>query len=329
MLPAAALFTILAAPPGTAPADPGLAALRNEITRIANDAHGVVGASVVDVSSGQSVSLHGTERFPMASVFKLPVAIVLLERVDAGVLTLDEKLPVTRGDLRPRGPVFERWKPGLSLTVGELLDDMMVASDNSAADLLVRRLGGTKDVRDGLVRLGLSGIDVEETELEMWLLSDGVTETPPDLRMTPEALRARVAKVPAGDRKKAEQAYEKKPRNAATPDALSRLLVRLEKRELLSPASTDRLLSAMRRCATGDRRIRAGVSKGSEVFDKTGTIGRCANDVALVRLPGGPMLAISVFLRSSYLGEAEREAVLAKVAWAACRTFAHPDSPPR
>jgi len=315
------LLSLLAAPPAAPGEDARIRTLRSELARIADDSDGTLGVSVVDVASGRNVSHSGADRFPMASVFKLPVAVVLLRRVDAGALRLDEKLPIVRGDLRPRGPVYERWKPGLSLTVGELLDDMMVASDNSAVDLLVRRLGGTKAVREGLSALGLSGINVDATELEMWLLSDGIPEIPPDLRMTPEALTARIAKVPAGDRKKAEQAFEKKPRNVATPEALTRLLVRLEKKELLSPASTDRLLSAMRRCATGDRRIRAGVPKGSEVFDKTGTIGRCANDVGLVRLPGGPTLAISVLLRGSYLGDAEREAVAAKVARAAASTF--------
>lgn len=315
------LLPLLAAPPAAPTDEARLRTLKGEIARIADDSDGTLGVSIVDVASGKSVSHAGGDRFPMASVFKLPLAVVLMKRVDAGTLTLDEKLPVTRGDLRPRGPLYDRWKPGLSLPIGELLDDMMIASDNSATDLLIRRLGGTKTVQDGLSALGLSGIVVDATELEMWLLSDGVREIPRDLRMTPEELRKKVDAVPAADRKKAEQAFEKSPKDAGTPDALARLLVRLEKKELLSASSTDRLLSAMKRCATGDRRIRAGVPPGSEVFDKTGTIGRCVNDVGLVRLPGGRTLAIAVFLKSSYLGEAEREAVLAKVAKAAAAAF--------
>jgi len=224
------LLPLLAAPPAAPPDDARLRTLKEEIVRIADDSDGTLGASIVEVASGRSVSYQGGVRFPMASVFKLPVAVVLLKRVDAGALKLDEKLPIERGDLRPRGPVFERWKPGLSLTIGELLDDMMVASDGSAADLLVRRLGGTKAVREGLSALGLSGIDVNATELEVSLLSSGVTEIPESLRMTPEALKERVGKVPAGKRMKAERAFEKSPRNAATPEALSRLLVRLEKK---------------------------------------------------------------------------------------------------
>lgn len=316
-----ALLALLATPPAAAPSDAAAASLRSTILRIADDVDGTVGVSVVHIPSGRSFSYGGAEKFPMASVFKLPVAVVLLSRVDAGALKLDEKLPVTRGDLRPPGPVLERWTPGLSLTVGELLDEMMVASDNSAVDLLIRRLGGTKAVRDGLAALGLSGIDVDATELEMMLRFRGIQGSPVGLRMTPEELKTKTGKVSEAARKKAAARFEKAPLDAATPDALARLLVRLEKRELLSAASADRLLSAMRRCATGDRRIRAGVPKGSEVFDKTGTIGRCMNDVGLVRLPGGPTLAISVLIRSSYVDEKTREALIAEVARAAALAF--------
>jgi beta-lactamase class A len=328
-VPPFVLLSLLAGPPAVPAGEPALRALKVDLARIADDSDGMLGVSVVEVASGRSVSHQGGDRFPMASVFKLPVAVVLLRRVDDGALKLDERLAVTRGDLRPFGPIADGWKPGLSLTTGELLDDMMVASDNTAVDLLIRKLGGTTAVRAELSALGLDGIDVDATELEMMFRFRGISGVPADQRITPEELKKRTDAVPAAERKRAERAFEKSPSNAATPDALARLLVRLEKRELLSPASTDRLLSAMKRCATGERRIRAGVPKGSEVFDKTGTIGRCANDVALVRLPGGPTLAISVFLRSSYRSEPEREAVAAKVAQAACRAFAHPRLPPR
>ncbi len=320
-MPALVLLALLAAPAAAPSEDPRIRTLRTDLARIADASDGTLGVSITDLATSRNVSVRGGEQFPMASVVKLPVAVVLLSRVDAGALRLDEKLPVTRGDLRPPGPVLDRWKPGLSLTLGELLDDMMIESDNTAVDLLIRRLGGTKAVRETLSALGLAGIEVDATELEMLLRFRGIRDVPPDLRMTPEELKKRTERVPAADRKRAEMAFEKAPLDTATPDALTRLLVRLEKKELLSADSTERLCSAMRRCATGSRRIRAGVPKGSEVLDKTGTIGRSVNDVGLVRLPGGPTLAISIFLRSSYLPEAEREGVLAQAARAAAAAF--------
>ncbi len=90
---------------------------------------------------------------------------------------------------------------------------------------------------------------------------------------------------------------------------------------LLSRPSTDRILDAMRRCATGDRRLRAGVPKGTEVLDKTGTVGRCANDAGIVRLPDGTHLAIVVFTRGGR-NAGSREEAIARVARAAWQAFA-------
>jgi beta-lactamase class A len=329
LLSVSALIALLAAPVRPTPADPALASLRNEITRIADDADGTVGVSIVHLPTGKSVSLRGTEPFPMASVFKLPVAVAVLRRVDAGKLKLDEALPVVKGDLRPRGPLFERFKPGMSVPVAELLDDMLVASDGSAADLLIRRLGGTKVVADELSGLGLKGIDVSLTELEIALLGAGVKEKPKDFRMTPEQLKKATENPSEKTRRHAQKAFETGKWNGATPEGLTTLLVRLDKGDLLSRASTDRILAAMRRCATGDRRIRAGVPKGTEVFDKTGTMGRTANDVGLVRLPGGGTLAVSVLIRSSFVGEKEREDVIARIAAAAFSAFSRGGAPTR
>ncbi len=298
-----------------------MAPLKNEILRIADDADGVVGVSLRELPAGRSLSIRGSERFPMASVFKLPVAVAVLARVDAGKLKLDEALPVVRGDLRPRGPLVESFKPGMSVPVSRLLDDMLIDSDGSAADLLIRRLGGTKAVQEQLKALDLAGIDVSLTELQVTLLSNGVTETPPELRMTPEQLKKRLAKVPAEGKRRGRSHFEKRMENTASPEALTALLDRLRKGSLLKPPSTERLLSAMRRCRTGDARIRAGVPKGTEVWDKTGTIGRCANDVGLVRLPGGSTLAITVMVRSAFVDEKTRDAVIARIAGAAWTAF--------
>jgi len=316
------LLPLLASPPPAAPVSAAaVRRLESELSRISDDSDGTLGAVVVDVASGTAASLGGGDRFPMASVMKLPVAVAVLKKVDGGAVRIDERIAVGRGDLRPFSPIADRWKPGLSLAVGELIDDMIVASDNTAVDLLIRRLGGTSAVRESLAGLGLAGIEVDATELEMILRFRGIREVPPDQKMTPETLKRKTDAVPEAERMKAEFAFEKSPVDVATPEALARLLVRLWKRELLSAPSTDRLFSAMKRCATGDRRIRAGVPKGSEVFDKTGTIGRSANDVGIVRLPNGRTLAVVVLLKNAYVGEAEREAVSAKVAKAAAAAF--------
>src|SRR5262249_16376869 len=78
---------------------------------------------------------------------------------------------------------------------------------------------------------------------------------------------------------------------------------------------------------TGDRRIRALLPPGTQVFDKTGTAGRSANDVGLVRLPDGRELAIAIFVKSSTKPQEAREKTIAAIARAAYHGFVNPPAP--
>ena len=102
---------------------------------------------------------------------------------------------------------------------------------------------------------------------------------------------------------------------------MAALLARLFRGELLSRPDTDRVLDAMRRCATGATRLRAGLPKGTEVFDKTGTARSCANDVGIATLPDGTHLVVAVFTRGGR-DAAARDGAIASVARAAWETFA-------
>src|ERR1041384_8504999 len=69
---------------------PGLQRLEREMARLANVAGGRVGATAIHLETGRRVSLNGAERFPMASTVKVPIAVELLRRVDAGQVKLDQ-----------------------------------------------------------------------------------------------------------------------------------------------------------------------------------------------------------------------------------------------
>jgi beta-lactamase class A len=79
--------------------------------QIAGEIDGTVGASALDLSSGRSVSMHGGERFPLASVCKLPIAIHILAMVDEGKFSLNVSFCEETTPLRARlrnGSVGER-----------------------------------------------------------------------------------------------------------------------------------------------------------------------------------------------------------------------------
>jgi len=250
----------------------------------------VVGVSVLHLESGRAVSHRGGGRFQMASVFKLPVAIAVLDAVEKGKLRLDREVEILEKDRMEVGPIYDEWKPGMRVTVARMVDVMLVDSDNTAADVLVAQLGGPSAVEKALVAQGVSGVKVSLDE---------------------KGLGAAM--------KKDLDAIERGAQNGTSPDAMAGLLVRLFRGELLSKASTDRILDSMRRCATSGRRFRAGFPKGAEVFDKTGTMRLSSNDVGIVTLPDGTHVVLAVFARGGRDAAARESAIasIAKAAWEA------------
>jgi beta-lactamase class A len=279
------LFALASAAPDPAPAHPVVAAAR------AAEAGGLVaGVSVLHLESGRAASWRGAETFQMASVFKLPVAIAVLDAVEKGTLRLDREVEILEKDRMEVGPIYDEWKPGMRVSVARMVDVMLVDSDNTAADVLVAQLGGPAAVEKRLVARGIPGVKVSLDE---------------------KGLGAAM--------KKDLDAIEHGAQNGTSPDAMAGLLARLFRGELLSKASTDRILDSMRRCATGGRRFRAGLPKGAEVFDRTGTMRLSSNDVGILTLPDGSHAVLAVFTRGGAGAEAREKAIasIAKAAWEA------------
>ena len=292
-LPLNALLPIvLAALAQSSPAPDSASAAIVRAAQEAEKASGaVVGVSVLHLESGRHASFRGGERFQMASVFKVPVAIAVFGAVEKGTLRLDEEVEIRPSERRKVGPLDDEWKPGMRVTVGRMVDVMLVFSDNTAADKLCALLGGPRAVERDLASRGVAGVRISLDE---------------------KGMGAAMVKDLA--------AFELGAENGASPDAIAALLARLFRGELLSRASTDRILDAMRRCSTGDRRLRAGLPKDTEVFDKTGTVRSCSNDAGIVRLPDGTHFALAVFVRGGTVAVA-RDAAIASVARAAWQAF--------
>src|ERR1044071_2533748 len=107
----------------TTDADISRRRLESEITRLAKSAGGTLGIRAINVESGRTISFNGSERFPMASTYKVPIAIQLLSRVDRGEVKLDQMVELKPSDIRPNGTIRSLLsKPGLSLSVRNLLE---------------------------------------------------------------------------------------------------------------------------------------------------------------------------------------------------------------
>jgi beta-lactamase class A len=253
-----------------------------ELTPLTAVAHGTVGVAALHLETGHGFGAHEGERFPMQSVFKLPVAIEVLARVDAGKLRLGDPIAMVEADRRPgAGDTLGGRIPG-PVSLGDLLDAMLVASDNAACDKLLALVGGPAAVTARMHALGLDAIVVDRTEAEL-------------------------ARGQAGD--------------TATPASLAALLGKVARGELgLSAESQTLLRATLGRVETGAHRLKAGLPPGATLEHKTGSsrtlhgVTEATNDVGVITLKDGTHLVLVVLVRDARADEATREGVIAGVA---------------
>ncbi len=261
--------------------------LNDEIARLAKISDGVVGISAVHVESNRRVSLHGTDRFPMASSFKVPIAVQLLSRVDAGEVKLDQMVTIEPHDLHPGSGTLTGLfnKPGVALSVRNLMELMLLISDNSATDMVLRLAGGPEAVTSKMRSIGINGITVSRPTVG--LISDWIGATlPPESTWSAELWPKLFDAVSADQKKIASDRFNHDDRDTSQPDAMAALLEKIYARKLHKPESADLLLDIMRRCQTGDARIKGMLPPETTVAHKTGSIGGTVNDVGIITLPG-------------------------------------------
>ncbi len=248
-------------------------------------AGGRLGVAILDTAAGRVVGHRQDERFAMCSTFKLPLAAVVLREADAGRLRLDERLTFTKADMLSYAPVTRTHLAEGGMTVAALTEATQQTSDNVAANLLLKRLGGPAAFTALLRALGDDTSRLDRFE--------------PDLNL-----------VLPGD-----------PRDTTTPLAMARLVGRCVAGDALSAASRERLAGWMVATATGMKRIRAGLPQDWRAGDKTGTgladaMTDKVNDIAVTWPPNRAPLVITAYFDSSRRSaetRAEDEATLAEV----------------
>src|SRR5579864_1436365 len=142
--------------------------LRQKISGIAAQARGTVAVACSLPGVAFDCDLNGDAKAPMQSVFKLPLALAVLHEVEQGPLSLDQRvrfrpddriLPETYSPLQEKYP-----SANVDLPLEELLRLAVSESDNVAADILLRIIGGPKTVTDYVASLGVAGFHLEDGE---------------------------------------------------------------------------------------------------------------------------------------------------------------------
>jgi beta-lactamase class A len=307
--------------PSTTPSrsvrDAAIGRLEREIARLSVVAGGVVGVSAIHLETGRQVSLNGADRFPMASTVKVPIAVQLFTRIDAGEVKLDQMIEIKQSDLHPgSGTLADLFnKDGLALSVRNLTELMLLISDNSATDVILRTAGGGGVVTARMRALGIEGINVNRSTAQLIADWAGITSLPPEERWSPAVFQMAFATLKPEQQKAAAMKFDADPRDTSTPDAMAALLQRIYRKDLLKPQSAELLLDIMRRCRTGEARLKGLLPAGTEVAHKTGTIGGTTNDVGIITLPDDAgHVAIAVFVKSSEKDLSARERAIAEIA---------------
>jgi beta-lactamase class A len=272
------------------------------------------------LGNGAIARVNADSLIPLLSVVKLPVALVVLDGVDRGRWSLSTPITLLPGDMHPRGWLGDRYpRGGGPVALRRLLVEMLTRSDNSAADVLMRLVGGPHEVTQWLERRGLRDVRVDRTERALgndWYgLAPGA-----DTMGSAEDIREIRSRVPDAVHDSAARAMLLDPRDTGTAEGCVQLLERLWRGDLLSVAMTDTLKSILARCKTAPHRLPALLPKGTPVAHKTGTGGISAgvavaiNDVGVIRLPNGGEVAIAVLVGEPRGPISRAERLIARVA---------------
>ena len=301
-----------------APAAP--AALQARLDGLAASFGSPVGMAVTDVQRGWTASVDGDRMFPQQSVSKLWVAISVLDAVDRGEAGLDDSVVMRPDDVSVfYQPIARKIRPeGYRVTLRQLLGAALIESDNAANDKLMRQVGDAEGVATVMRRKGLAHLKVGASERDLQSMIAGLTWDPAYGRgRTFQAVRET---LPESVRDRALKAYLDDPADGAAPAAITHALAALQRREVLSPASTAVMLDLMAQATTGPKRLRGGLPEGWRIAHKTGTgqdwrgstIG--VNDVGLLTAPDGRSFAVAVMIRRTARPVPERMVLMQQAA---------------
>jgi beta-lactamase class A len=252
------LLSLLAfvAVPATAASSPDLVTVEQQLSAMLADSSADVGIAALDLNTGETISIKGDTPFPMASTVKVAIAALYLSQVDHGQKTLDDSI---------------HGQP-----VRTLMNKMLIYSDNHAADILFKDVGGPRAVHHYLTTNGIHGVRVDRT----------IAQLLADKRDLWDA------------------------RDSSTPKGMIELLKRIYKAEIISPKSRDYLLGVMAKCHTGKNRMKWLLPAGTPVEHKTGTLNGLSDDVGFISMPDGHRIAVAIFAR----GGSDRPRTIAEAA---------------
>lgn len=254
----------LALPPAARAEAADLKAAAARLAAIEARIGGRMGVAVLDTGSGARLDHRADELFPMCSTFKFLAAAAALREVDAGKMRLDQRVSYGESDLIAYAPVTKPRVGEGALSLGELCAAAVEVSDNTAANLILRELGGPQAITRFVRALGDDTTRLDRNEPSV------NTAIPDD------------------------------PRDTTTPHKMLVCMQAILLGKALSENSRAQIETWLANCKTGFTKLRAGLPADWRVGDKTGAgANATSNTIAILRPPGRAALLAAVYCTGS------------------------------
>ena len=195
--------------------------------------NGRIGVAIIDTKSNQEWSYNGSKHFPMMSSFKTLACANVLYDAQQNKLSLSKKINITKEGLINWNPITQNFVGG-QMSLKSICGATMLMSDNYAANLALKEIGGPKSVTEFLRSIG-----DKETRLDHF---------EPDLNYVREG----------------EQ------NDSTTPLAITNTLKKLLTGNILNSKNKDQLLMWMTNNMVSDSLARAVLPEGWEIADRSG-----------------------------------------------------------
>lgn len=291
--------------------------LEKQFRSFEQHSQGVLGIQATHIESGKTVGFHAEQQFLMCSTYKLPMAICFLHKVEQGSFNLNDQYEVRDFDLRP-GALSTlnqlNYEVPVKISLQNLLQFMLQESCNTSTDILLQLQGGPSSVMQYLQKLGIQNLRVDRTILEISADWDGISKIPADHRITLAQYKELEKNVSASELLKQRALFKEDIRDNGTPSAMTLLLTKLFKNELLNKHHTELLLKIMRGCKRGRLRLMGILPLKTVVAHKTGSLTGYTCDVGIIYLPHDcGHIAVTAYIKNSSESLENNERVLAEV----------------
>jgi len=227
---------------------------------------GVMGVAIIDLTDGHKYLLHANDVYPQASSIKICVLAELYRQAQQGKLKLTDMYTVNAADLVQDSDIMGGLTPGVTqITLRDLATMMVAVSDNSAANVLIDRVG--------------------MDDVNTFLSSQGLRDT---------RLRRKMM-----DLKAAGEGRE----NISTPNEMAKLLQALYQGKILNKEMTNDFFKVL--ATHKDSWIPRNLPDDLKIADKPGALEGVRNDSGIIFVDKRPyvLCVMTTYLRRERDGE--------------------------